>query len=353
MKRKDGSSFIGQSLNITSYSTIADLSNTQEGIDYYFSNKGIVKDKTVTYNKLKKLIKQGYGQAEGENYNKYTADKVDTNYVSQNGKLYYRILFTPDSNEEYSFTDTLSNGTKLVETELRSDYKNNPRKDNPADRSSLEAVYYLSDYWEQYCDGDQNNTDISKYFKYSYDKSTNKVTFTFTPGYNKTDGDWQTDRSHPNGTISIYYAVNITNDEFWNDLKNESNNYSNTLEYEGKKQMQHTEVNRKTQNVSKTAKQIENTTNVEYSVVINPAAKDLNPTSEKKVMDVNDTEGTKTGWQDSADYDIGDKVPFQLTGTVADDYYVYKGDYQLVFHDTLSEGLTVDRDSSKIYKNTG
>lgn len=82
MKRKDGSSFIGQSLNISSYSTIADLSNTQEGIDYYFSNKGILKDKTVTYNKPKKLIKQGYGQAEGENYNKYTADKVDTNYVS-------------------------------------------------------------------------------------------------------------------------------------------------------------------------------------------------------------------------------------------------------------------------------
>lgn len=86
MKRKDGSSFIGQSLNISSYSTIADLSNTQEGIDYYFSNKGIVKDKTasssVTCNKPKKLIKQGYGQAEGENYNKYTADKVDTNYVS-------------------------------------------------------------------------------------------------------------------------------------------------------------------------------------------------------------------------------------------------------------------------------
>ena len=41
------------------------------------------------------------------------------------------------------------------------------------------------------------------------------------------------------------------------------------------------------------------------------------PTSEKKVKDTNDTEGTKTGWQDSADYDIGDKVPFQLTGTVA------------------------------------
>ena len=285
VKKKDGSSFIGQSLNISSYSTMADLSNTQEGIDYYFSNKGIVKNKTstssVTYNKPKKIVKQGYGQAEGENYNKYTADKVNTNYVSQNGKLHYRILFTPDSNEEYSFTDTLPKGTKLVETALRSDYKTSTYKSNPADRSSPEAVYYFSDSWEQYCDGDLNNTDISKYFKHSYDQSTNKVTFTFMPGYNRTDGDWSTNRNNPNGAIAVYYAVDITNDEFWNDLKNESKNYSNTLEYEGKKQTQHTEVNRETQNVSKTAKQIENTTNVEYSVVINPADKDLNPTSDK------------------------------------------------------------------------
>lgn len=285
VKKKDGSSFIGQSLNISSYSTMADLSNTQEGIDYYFSNKGIVKNKTstssVTYNKPKKIVKQGYGQAEGENYNKYTADKVNTNYVSQNGKLHYRILFTPDSNEEYRFTDTLPKGTKLVETALRSDYKTSTYKSNPADRSSPEAVYYFSDSWEQYCDGDLNNTDISKYFKHSYDQSTNKVTFTFMPGYNRTDGDWSTNRNNPNGAIAVYYAVDITNDEFWNDLKNESKNYSNTLEYEGKKQTQHTEVNRETQNVSKTAKQIENTTNVEYSVVINPAAKDLNPTSDK------------------------------------------------------------------------
>lgn len=75
------------------------------------------------------------------------------------------------------------------------------------------------------------------------------------------------------------------------------------------------------------------------------------PTSEKKVKDTNDTEGTKTWWQDSADYDIGDQVSFQLTGTVAQDYNDYKSVYQLVFHDTLSNGLTLDRDSFKVYKN--
>lgn len=288
VKREDGSSFIGQSLNISSYSTIADLSDTQEGIDYYFSNKGIVNNKeseaSVHYNKPKKLVKQGYGQVNGSQNEKYSSGRVNTNYLSRNGKLYYRIIFTPDSNDEISFTDTLPKGTKLVETALRSDYKTNTRKDNPAKRSSPEAVYYFNDNWEQYCDGDQNNTDISKYFRYSYDQSTNKVTFTFMPGYNKTDGDWQTNRNHPNGAIAVYYAVDITNDEFWNDLKNESKEYSNLLEYEGKEQRQETKVERKTQVVSKSGKQIKNTTKIEYTVNINPAGKDLDPNSDRIVL---------------------------------------------------------------------
>ena len=34
------------------------------------------------------------------------------------------------------------------------------------------------------------------------------------------------------------------------------------------------------------------------------------PTFEKKVKDINDSTGDTTGWQDSADYDVNDKVPF-------------------------------------------
>lgn len=73
------------------------------------------------------------------------------------------------------------------------------------------------------------------------------------------------------------------------------------------------------------------------------------PTSQKKVKDTNDTTGDTTGWQDSADYDIGDQVPFQLTGTVAKDFSDYKGAYKLVFHDKESEGLTFNKDSVKVY----
>lgn len=73
------------------------------------------------------------------------------------------------------------------------------------------------------------------------------------------------------------------------------------------------------------------------NVTITPKA-DV-PEFEKKVQDADDTAGTTTGWQDSADHDIGDIINFQLKGTVADNYDAYKV-YKFVFHDTESKGLT-------------
>lgn len=146
-------------------------------------------------------------------------------------------------------------------------------------------VYHGNDNSEYYCDGRGDLTDIRKYFSYTYDETTNQITFKFKSGYNKTDGDWNSGkRNNPNGPIAIYYAVDVTNDEFWKDLKNESKEYANLLEYEGKEQKQETKVERETQVVAKFAKQIENTTKVEYTVNINPAGKDLDPNSDKIVL---------------------------------------------------------------------
>ena len=65
---------------------------------------------------------------------------------------------------------------------------------------------------------------------------------------------------------------------------------------------------------------------------------------EKKVKDIDDSAniaGAYTGWQDSADHDIGDAVPFQITATVGDDYDNYD-EYTFVIHDEQSPGLTFD-----------
>jgi fimbrial isopeptide formation D2 family protein/LPXTG-motif cell wall-anchored protein len=77
------------------------------------------------------------------------------------------------------------------------------------------------------------------------------------------------------------------------------------------------------------------------------------PTVEKKVKDTNDSIGetSTSGWQDSADYDIGDDVPYQITGTMPDnigDYTTYK----YIFTDTMSKGLSFKTGSAKIMIGT-
>lgn len=75
------------------------------------------------------------------------------------------------------------------------------------------------------------------------------------------------------------------------------------------------------------------------------------PTVEKKVKDINDSESTTTtDWQDSADYDIKDDVPFQLTATLPNNFATYD-EYYLEFADTLSSGLTYNKDAKVFLVN--
>ena len=69
----------------------------------------------------------------------------------------------------------------------------------------------------------------------------------------------------------------------------------------------------------------------------------------KKVKDTNDSvANSTTDWQDSADYDIGDKVPFQSTSKFEgmDNYDSYK----VVFTDIMSKGLDYNEDM-KVFVN--
>lgn len=59
---------------------------------------------------------------------------------------------------------------------------------------------------------------------------------------------------------------------------------------------------------------------------------------EKKVKEKNDSTGVESNWQDASDYDIGDIIPFKLTGTISQDYDKYTS-YYYAFHDTESKGL--------------
>lgn len=82
-------------------------------------------------------------------------------------------------------------------------------------------------------------------------------------------------------------------------------------------------------------------------VTINPKSSAV-PEFKKKLKDTNDSTGDTTGWQDSADYDIGDDIPFRLQGTVSKDIDSYKT-YYYAFHDVEEAGLTFDPDSVEVF----
>ena len=78
---------------------------------------------------------------------------------------------------------------------------------------------------------------------------------------------------------------------------------------------------------------------------VTPTKKTDKPTLEKKVKDINDSTGEETGWQDSADYDIGDEIPYKLTATMGDlSNYDH---YYLNFHDTMTH-LTLKKESVEV-----
>lgn len=93
------------------------------------------------------------------------------------------------------------------------------------------------------------------------------------------------------------------------------------------------------------------------------AVKSSVPTVEKKVKEnVKAVAGTTdaripdytlpTQYNDVADYNIGDDVPFELIGTLPDNLVDYT-DYKYYFHDTLSEGLTYNNDAKVYVDNNG
>lgn len=82
------------------------------------------------------------------------------------------------------------------------------------------------------------------------------------------------------------------------------------------------------------------------------------PTVEKKVYDNDDgsSSGDNNGWGSSADHAINEEFQFRLIAKLpasegrAYDYY---NKYSVIFHDTLSDGITYDRPDSVVIKSNG
>ena len=71
----------------------------------------------------------------------------------------------------------------------------------------------------------------------------------------------------------------------------------------------------------------------------------------KKLKDVNDSSSSGlTDWQDSADYDIGDTIPYELVATLPQNFSAFSTyGYSLKFEDDLCPGLTWDGTATIYY----
>lgn len=85
---------------------------------------------------------------------------------------------------------------------------------------------------------------------------------------------------------------------------------------------------------------------VAADVVISPKAGTVD--FNKKIKDTNDSTGETSDWQDSADYDIGDEVPFRLYGKLPMNYDKFD-EYYLKFTDEMEDSLTFTKSSVKVY----
>ena len=75
------------------------------------------------------------------------------------------------------------------------------------------------------------------------------------------------------------------------------------------------------------------------------------PTVDKEVWDDADPDSKPEGWGETADHDLNETFQFKLTGTVSADTLAKYSTYKMVFHDTVSKGVTVDTSSVKVYVN--
>ena len=77
------------------------------------------------------------------------------------------------------------------------------------------------------------------------------------------------------------------------------------------------------------------------------------PSVVKKVQDINDSDATPalSDLQDSADYDIGDTIPYTITGTIGSGIDNFSS-YSFQFVDEMSKGLTLDESNWDIKVGT-
>ena len=311
-KLADGQTLDATSMVLSSYHTVADISNAGIEEPWLFVNNAASGDKTsdasYTYKKPKeaKLEKLVYTNG---NFDSAGSKISELDYTSNGGKICYELTIPtsltckdPLTTEDLVITDILPVGVTF-------------------DKSNIIAVGALSFNTDGsvphqgyisptiYGSGGRSNYDISATTNFSVSKdhisatdTDRTITFTINHGYNV---------SAKPQVFYIRYSVSVAEDASWDDLRTE-NKYRNSAEWNGDKAETETTVKRSYEKLYKTGTVVTEdpdasgkptaTKKINYSVVINPTGAKLLTTS--NTLTLTDTLSFNPSANTSADLDL-------------------------------------------------
>lgn len=310
-KLADGQTLDATSMVLSSYHTVADISNAGIEEPWLFVNNAASGDKTsdasYTYKKPKeaKLEKLVY---EYGNFNNAGSKISELDYTSNGGKIYYELTIPtsltckdPLTTKDLVITDTLPAGVTFDISSVTvgaNEYK--------ADGSVNHQAWFANTI---YGSGGRSNYDISATKNFSASKThigatdtDRTITFTINSGYNVSDKPQ---------VFYIRYLVSVAEDASWDDLRTE-NKYRNSAEWNGDKAETETTVKRSYEKLYKTGTVVTEdpdasgkptaTKKINYSVVINPTGDKLLTTS--NTLTLTDTLSFEPSDNTSADLDL-------------------------------------------------
>lgn len=309
-KLADGKTLDATSMVLSSYHTVADISNAGIEEPWLFVNTAASGDKTsdasYTYKKPKeaKLEKLVYNE---NNFDAAGSKISELDYQKNNGKIYYELTIPTSltckdelTKDALEITDTLPAGVTFDISNVIT-VGALPLNDDgsvPHQGWLAQTIY-----------GSDGNYEISTAKNFSASKThigatdtDRTITFTINKGYNV---------SNKPQVFYIRYWVSVAEDASWDDLRTE-NKYRNSAEWNGDKAETETTVKRSYEKLYKTGTIVDEGTDatgnklatkkINYSVVINPTGDKLLTTS--NTLTLTDTLSFEPSDNTSADLDL-------------------------------------------------
>ena len=310
-KLADGKTLDATSMELSSYHTVADISNAGIEEPWRFVNNaasgGKTTDASYTYKKPKeaKLEKLVYNE---NNFDAAGSKISELDYDKNNGKIYYELTIPTSltckdelTTKDLVITDTLPAGVTFDISSV--DVGANEYK---SDGSVLHQTWFAHTI---YGSNGRLDYEISATKNFSASKThigvndtDRTITFTINKGYNV---------SAKPQVFYIRYSVSVAEDASWDDLRTQ-NIYRNSAEWNGDKAETKTTVKRSYEKLYKTGTIVDEGTDatgnklatkkINYSVVINPTGDNLLNTS--NTLTLTDTLSFDPSDNTSADLDL-------------------------------------------------